>query len=223
MVFKRRDKPPIHVRFRELLVPRRGWRRAVEYLGHRVRRLPDSPHRIALGFACGVFTTFTPFFGLHFVLAVALAWAVRSNLIAALIGTGVGNPLTFPLIAPLALGLGREILGYGASGRDPARISDAFSQAFAAIRDAVMSLFGNGHADWNLLVPFLRDILWPYFVGGLLPGLAAAALSYWLTRPLVAAYQSRRRSRLLERAHRRLARETIEPTPPPHVAPSETS
>ena len=31
--------------------------------GHRVRRLPDTPHRIALGFACGVFVSFTPFFG----------------------------------------------------------------------------------------------------------------------------------------------------------------
>jgi uncharacterized protein (DUF2062 family) len=218
MVFKRRDKPAIHVRFRELLLPRRGWRRAIEYLGHRMRRLPDSPHRIALGFACGVFTTFTPFFGLHFVLAVGLAWALRANLIAALIGTGVGNPLTFPLIAPLALGLGREILGYGASGRDVSRVADAFSQAFAAIRDGLLSLFGGGHADWHLLVPFFRDVLWPYFVGGLAPGLAAAVVSYYLTRPLVAAYQARRRARMLERAHQRLAREKAGPLRPPHAA-----
>ena len=54
MVFKRRDKPPFSIRMRELLYPRRGWRRAIEYLGHRVRRLPDTPHRIALGFACGL-------------------------------------------------------------------------------------------------------------------------------------------------------------------------
>ena len=91
---------------------------AIEYLGHRVRRLPDTPHRIALGFACGVFASFTPFFGLHFVLAAVLAGLLRGNIVAALIGTVAGNPLTFPLIASVSLGLGRRILGYGASGRD---------------------------------------------------------------------------------------------------------
>jgi uncharacterized protein len=225
MVFKRRDKPPFHVRFRETLVPRRGWRRAVEYLAHRVRRLPDSPHRIALGFACGVFACFTPFFGLHFLLAAALAWAVRGNLIASLIGTGVGNPLTFPFIAALALGLGREILGYGASGSDAAKVSDAFAQAFVVIREAVTSLFGYGHAEWYRLEPFFHYVLWPYFVGGLLPGLLAGVVTYWLARPLVAAYQARRRARMLERAHRRVVREPTEPIPSHHhaVTPNKSS
>ena len=210
MVFKRRDKPPLLNRIRAALLPRRGYRRGFEYLGHRVRRLPDTPHRIALGVACGVFSSFTPFFGLHFIFALAVARAVRGNMIAALIGTGVGNPLTFPFIAPVALGLGRRILGHGASGRDFGRVSDAFSQAFAAVKLGVLSLFGRGESEWFKLVPFFRDILWPYLVGGLLPGLAAAILSYYLTRPLVAAYQTRRRSRMLARAHERLARQKLE-------------
>ena len=42
---------PCSTRIREAVLPRRGWRRGIEYLGHRVRRLPDTPHRIALGFA----------------------------------------------------------------------------------------------------------------------------------------------------------------------------
>ena len=62
-------------RLREAVLPKRGYRRGVEYLGHRVRRLPDTPHRIALGFACGVFSSFTPFFGLHIVLAAVIARA----------------------------------------------------------------------------------------------------------------------------------------------------
>ena len=177
MVFKRRDKPPLISRIRELVLPRRGWRRGFEYLGHRVRRLPDTPHRIALGVACGVFSSFTPFYGLHFVFALVVARAIRANMIAALIGTAAGNPLTFPFIAPVALGLGRRILGHGAGGHDFGRISDAFAQAFAAIKLGVLSLFGRGESEWYKLIPFLRDILWPYFVGGLLPGLAAAVLT----------------------------------------------
>ena len=47
-------------------------------------------------------------------------------------------------------------------------------------------------------------MIWPYFVGGLLPGLVAAIAGYYLLRPLIAAYQTRRRARMLARAHDRL-------------------
>jgi uncharacterized protein (DUF2062 family) len=211
MVFKRRDKPPLHSRIREAVLPRRGWRRGIEYLGHRVRRLPDTPHRIALGFACGVFAAFTPFFGLHFLLAAGLAWIGRGNVIASLAGTFAANPVTLPVIAPVALWLGRKILGYGVTGRDPSRIEDAFTQFFAGLWDSLKSLFGYGESEWYRLMLFVQDVIWPYFVGGLLPGLVAAIASYYLTRPLIAAYQTRRRARMLARAHERLARPEPEP------------
>lgn len=55
---------------------------------------------------------------------------------------------------------------------------------------------------------FRPRLLWPYFVGGLIPGLTAAVVSYWLLRPLVTAYQARRRARMLERARERLAQKS---------------
>lgn len=212
MVFKRRDKPSVFLRIREVLLPRRGWRRGIEYLGHRVRRLPDTPHRIALGFSCGVYASFTPFFGMHFFLAAGLARLIGGNMVSSLIGTAVGNPLTFPVIASLSLGLGRRILGYGVTGRDFSRVSDAFGQAFVGIWESLLSLVGLGESEWHKLVPFFRDIVWPYFLGGLFPGIAAAVAAYYLTRPLVAAYQARRRSRLLAAARERLTR-TKDPAP----------
>jgi uncharacterized protein len=208
MVFKRRDKPSLIYRLREALLPRRGWRRALEYLGHRVRRLPDTPHKIALGFACGVFAAFTPLFGLHLLLAAGLAWLVRGNVLAGLIGTMAANPLTFPLIASVSLTLGRRILGYGVTGRDPARLIDAFGQFFAGLWESLLSLFGYGEAHWEKLTYFVRDVIWPYAVGGFLPGLVAAIAGYYVTRPLVAAYQAGRRARRLARAQERLARDS---------------
>ena len=206
MVFKRRDKPPLLIRLREVLLPRRGWRRGIEYLGHRVRRLPDTPHRIAIGFSCGVYTSFTPFFGLHFFVAAGLARLVRGNMIAGLIGTAVGNPLTFPLIASVSLGLGRRIVGYGVTGRDFSRVSEAFGQAFSGMWQSLLSLFGRGDSEWSKLVPFFRDIVLPYFLGGILPGLVASVVAYYLVRPIVAAYQMRRRHRMQTRARERLAK-----------------
>lgn len=205
MVFKRRHKPPLLRRIRHVLYPARGWRRGIEYLGHRIRRLPDTPERIALGFACGAFASFTPLFGLHLLLAMGLAKLLRANILASVIGTAVGNPLTFPLIASVSLALGRRILGFGATGRDFSRVSDAFGQFFTGLRESLLSLFGFGTPQWGKVVLFLQDVCWPYLVGGLMPGLVVAIASYYVARPLIAAYQSARRARLLARTRARRA------------------
>ena len=208
MVFKRRDKPPLLLRVREAVLPQRGWRQ-----GDRVPRPPGpAPARHARTASPSASRSASsppsrPFFGAHLLLAAGLAKLLRANIVASLIGTFVGNPLTFPFIAAVSLGLGRRILGYGASGHDFERLTDAFALAASGLWSSLMSLVGRGEPQWGRLEPFVDYVLWPYFVGGLLPGLAAAAASYWLLRPLIAAYQARRREKMLARAHDRLAAE----------------
>ena len=87
MVFKRRKPKSYYEAFTESLYPRGGWRRATQYLVHRVRRLPDPAHKISRGIAAGVFACFTPFFGLHFVVATLIAILLRGNIMAALLAT----------------------------------------------------------------------------------------------------------------------------------------
>lgn len=178
MVFKRREKPPFWNRVRQFLAPRKGWRRGYVYLGRRVQRLPDTPHRIAMGFACGVAISFTPLFGFHFFGAAALAWLFRGNLLASAVGTFVGNPLTFPLIASCSIWMGRWITGVHM--RPPE----------------------HGMIDW--IFSNLDAIFVPYLVGGVLPGIAASVGFYLLVRPMVAAFQDRRRTLLMERAKTRM-------------------
>ena len=69
-----------------------------QYLTHRVVRIPGSSYSIACGLAFGAAVSFTPFIGLHFLISMGLAWVFRANVIAAAIGTVVGNPWTFPFI-----------------------------------------------------------------------------------------------------------------------------
>ncbi len=64
----------------------------------RLTRLEASIYSISAGFACGSMVSFTPFLGFHFFMAVIIAFIIRGNLIASLIGTAIGNPFTFPLI-----------------------------------------------------------------------------------------------------------------------------
>jgi uncharacterized protein (DUF2062 family) len=98
MLFRRRKKATQWERFKVWLWPRVSWRRSVLYFVKRTLRLSGSPHAIALGCAVGAFAAFTPFLGLHIVIAVVIAWLLRGNLIAGAVGTFIGNPLSFPFI-----------------------------------------------------------------------------------------------------------------------------
>lgn len=203
MIFKRRQRPTLLARVRESLVPRKGMWRGVDYIHKRMRRLPDSPHRIALGFACGAFVSFTPLFGLHFILAALIAWTLRANILAAIFGTGVGNPLTFPVISVTSLWLGRWMLGRTHGGAEFQKVSHAFAEGMNAIWGTFISLFGYGPSMLHGLIVFLDNIFLPYLIGGIVPGLITASLCYWIIGPIVAAYQERRRKRLETRAMER--------------------
>ena len=205
MIFKRRERPSTYARLREALAPRKGWWRGLDYINKRMRRLPDSPHRIALGFACGAFASFTPLFGLHFILAAGLAWLVRGNVLAALFGTVVGNPLTFPLISATSLYTGRWLLGRYAHGGNFEAITHAFAEGLNSIWGTVKSWFGYGPSMWDGLLEFMDQLFLPYLIGGVIPGLVTAAVLYWVLGPLVAAYQERRRKKLLTIQARRRA------------------
>ena len=197
MIFKRRERPSPYTRVREVLAPRKGWWRGFEYVNKRMRRLPDSPHRIALGFACGTFASFTPFFGFHFILAAIIAWLVRGNIVAALLGTAVGNPLTFPLISATALWFGGWLMRLGHRGDDFESITHDFAEGLNAIWGMVKNWFGYGPSTLHGLSEFFHGIFLPYLIGGIVPGVAAAVVSYFIIGPLVAAYQERRRRKLL--------------------------
>ena len=82
-----------------------------QYLGHRVARFPDSSSSIAAGLACGAAVSFTPLIGLHLALSMGIAWAIRANVVAAAIGTLIGNPWTFPLIWLATYKTGMVLLG----------------------------------------------------------------------------------------------------------------
>ena len=83
--------------------------RFIFYYKLKLARLPASPHAVASGFACGSMVSFTPLLGLHFILAIVFAYLMRGNIVAALLGTIVGNPVTFPFIWGLIYKVGTYV------------------------------------------------------------------------------------------------------------------
>ncbi|MEL6171230.1 MAG: DUF2062 domain-containing protein [Pseudomonadota bacterium] len=198
MVFKRRDKLPWWKATLQFLWPKSGWSRAFQYVKHRVRRLPDPPHRIARGIFAGVFVTFSPFFGLHFFLAAGLAWVIRGNIVASLLSTFVGNPLTFVPIGAASLQTGYFILGLrGVEDlQTQGTVGGKFVDAGRDLRDNIWALFTDDRADWTRLAVFFDEVFFPYMVGGLVPGVITALLFYYLSLPVIQAYQNRRKGLL---------------------------
>jgi uncharacterized protein (DUF2062 family) len=110
------------------------------------------------------------------------------------------NPLTFPFISAVALWLGRWFMGEHSSESEFEAVTHAFAEAMNSIWATTKSWFGYGPSMMHGLKDFFYDLFLPYLIGGLIPGLICAAISYWLIGPVVAAYQERRRTRLAKRA-----------------------
>jgi hypothetical protein len=73
------------------------------------------------------------------------------------------------------------------------------SEAFGSIWSGIKFLFGYGPTKWSGFVDFFHSVFIPYFLGGLLPGFITAIIIYFASKPLVKAYQQRRRGRLMEK------------------------
>ncbi len=205
VIFKRRNPKTLLRTVAEFFWPRGGWRRAATYVLHRMRRLPDSPERICRGIALGCFASFLPLFGLHFATAALLAWVLRGNVLAALLGTFYGNPITFPVMAVAAMELGHWILGSDDAVSFRAAMS-AIGHASGELSRNFMALMSTQDVHWNNLADVFWQVFLPYMLGGAIIGLPSAVVIYLLHLPLVRAYQRGRQKRLkarFEEARRR--------------------
>jgi len=75
-----------------------------------VLHLDDSPSRIALALAVGVFISCTPFYGLQTLLSLGIATLFRLNKVATITGTWLNLPWFAPFIYAGAVKLGAWLL-----------------------------------------------------------------------------------------------------------------
>lgn len=196
MVFRRRDRRGVGRAVWEGFYPKGGWSRAYQYVKHRVTRLPGTPEEIARGIAVGVFVSVSPFFGLHFILAAILALFMRANILASLLGTFFGNPLTYIPIGVLALNIGNVMLGVGSENNVDGGFGVMFAQASQELWHNFESLYTSRTADWTYLADFWSTVFLPWLLGGVPLGLGAGLLAYYLSVPTIRAYKNRRKGRL---------------------------
>mgnify|MGYP002008982002 CR=1 FL=1 len=73
-------------------------------------RIRDFPESVAIGLAWGAAVSFTPLLGLHLIICYSGTFLMRGNLVAATVGSVVGNPWTFPLFFFVAYKLGLNFI-----------------------------------------------------------------------------------------------------------------
>lgn len=184
MLFRRRKPATPWERVRVYLWPRRSFSRSILYFVKRILRLTATPHAIAAGVAAGVFTSWTPFLGFHILMALVITYLLAGNMVAAAIGTGFANPLTFPLIWTSSYELGTFMLENGRMREENIDLAQLF-----------------GHLKFmELWDPVLK----PMLVGSIPLGLVFALAFYGLTYWGVNVFRERRRMRIEARAKARL-------------------
>lgn len=176
MLFRRKKPATLSGTLREFLWPRKGFSRGVRYLSMRVLRLSSSPHSIAVGVAAGAASSATPFIGFHILIALALAYLLSGNLIAAGITTALANPLTIPVILVATYEVGVMILGTGGSG--------------ALTGENILHMLG--HLE---LVHLWEPVLKPLLIGSVPVAVGSAAAFYVVAFHAAKLFQSRRQVR----------------------------
>ena len=83
--------------------------RIIKLQKYKITKIKDFPESVALGMAWGAAVSFTPLLGFHLIICYLGTWLMRGNLIAATVGTIIGNPWTFPFIFYLDYKLGTTI------------------------------------------------------------------------------------------------------------------
>jgi len=88
-----------------MITPRQAAARLAALLPH-----DESPWRVALALAVGVFLSFTPFWGFQTLLALLLAWIFRLNRAVTVAGTWINLPWFAPFVYAGALKIGAALL-----------------------------------------------------------------------------------------------------------------
>ena len=146
----------------------------------------EPPERVAAAIALGIGVGFSPFLGVHFLIAIGLAFLFRLNRIDALLGQFVGNPWTLPPVYAAGYALGRKILQY------PRRRVPDLPWDRLLHRDFWHAFTG----------PALRPRLASFIVGTLVLATLIGLAAYFVVRAALRIYH-RRHPRVAERAARR--------------------
>lgn len=148
----------------------------------RLLALDDPPERTALAFSIGVFIAFSPFLGLHTIMATAVAFFFRFNKIAIYSGTFINNPFfTLVPIIVASYGIGAFVLGRPL--RIPAEGIELLKDPHLLTGSYYRQLFREG---WG--------IVWPFTIGATVLSVVCSLIAYPVTSWLLRTHRQKQKA-----------------------------
>ena len=153
-------------------------KRLKRFFIYRVLHVDDTPHRIALGVAIGIFVTWTPTIGFQMALTVALAALFRANKLVGVPFVWLSNPLTLVPVYYPSFCLGAWMLGRESTGDD-------FISALAKAATFTGSWWERVQNWWTATVEFFG----PLWLGSIPVALSLGLITYILVYYAVIGYR----------------------------------
>ncbi|GBD96861.1 MAG TPA: DUF2062 domain-containing protein [Nitrospirae bacterium] len=147
----------------------------------------DTPRRIAMAFAIGVFLGISPFLGIHYIGAFFLTWFFRLNRLVAVVGVSVNNPWTIVPISSFCVWVGAKLLG--------------IKQVLPEVdwKNITLTHIIGKLADMDNLIELLNKLtplIKAFFAGSLVICTFTAIASYFIIYNLVTRYKQARKCRI---------------------------
>jgi len=139
----------------------------------------DTPARTAAAYALGVFFGFSPFLGLHTVLGLSFAFALRLNRLAVLLGVYSNLPWILVPYYTLVTWLGAAIL--------------RIDMPPGIVEQVLTSLENRSWSEFLEAAVHLRPFLWAFTLGSTLGALALSLAAYRASFVMISTRRKRMR------------------------------
>ena len=155
-------------------------RKLSEFVLHRLLHADDSPHKLALGVAVGVFVAFTPTVGLQMVIAGFLSWLLGANKAVSLPMVWISNPATLIPLYWYCYRIGCAILALDPIGHE----------WWEQLAMPPVGWWAKAHFYWSRFL----EIAGPVWLGGCVVGFVCAYASYSIVYRMICYYRKHRES-----------------------------
>ena len=149
------------------------------FMIYRVMSLNDTPHRIALGVAIGIFVTFTPTIGFQMILTFLLSLLFNANKFVGVPFVWISNPLTIVPIYMPSYWLGFWLIG-----------GNGDESVLRNLAEAVITDGGwtdRVRAFWHAIEP----IVWQLWVGSLIVSAFLGMITYIVVYKMTVFYRKK--------------------------------
>jgi uncharacterized protein (DUF2062 family) len=160
----------------------------LRFLEYKILHIDDTPHKIALGLAIGLFIAWTPLLGLHLLIVIFLSMLLRANKFAGLVSVWVSNVFTFFIIYYPSYLVGRTVCEVFVRNEDMSeeQVSEIFNRLFAPA-NIITDIFTKQY--WIQFWDLTKSIGLELWIGGFIIGGLVAVCSYVICYNLIMSHR----------------------------------